>query len=146
MHYVWAGLPMVVTAGDETSDLVAHYGLGEIVPPDDVEAVAAAILRLLDTPDLRRSYSERFKNVRPELTWERVCEPIARFCIRPQFAADRESGLAPTLSYGFEEPSQQLASELERLRSVVDGYESGRFIRFMAWLGSFRKQKSALAD
>jgi glycosyltransferase involved in cell wall biosynthesis len=146
LDYIWSGLPMVATGGDETSDLVAHYGLGEIVPPEDEEAVAGAILRLLNTSRLRGSYDDRYNEVRQKLAWERVCEPIARFCERPSFAPDRASGLEPTLTAGFGGPSKENTTELERLRSVVDGYESGRFIRFMAWLNSMRNRKPAIPN
>ena len=50
LEYIWAGLPIVATAGDATSDLVAAHGLGVVVPVGDVEAVAAAIDRLLSEP------------------------------------------------------------------------------------------------
>ncbi|HFD40914.1 MAG TPA: glycosyltransferase, partial [Anaerolineae bacterium] len=89
LDYIWAGLPMVVSGGDETSKLVARYGLGEVVPPGDVEAVADAILRLLAIPDLREAHRRGFEQVRPAFTWERVCEPIARFCRQPRLAPDR---------------------------------------------------------
>jgi glycosyltransferase involved in cell wall biosynthesis len=50
LEYIWAGLPIVATEGDVTSDLITRYQLGEVVPHGDVEAVAAALLRLLATP------------------------------------------------------------------------------------------------
>ncbi len=148
MDYIWAGLPMVVSGGDETSELIARHGLGEVVPPGDVEAIAAALLRLLDTPDLRQTYRERFERVRPLLTWERACEPIARFCERPRFALDRMAG-----GTWWQSPAeQQLRSEIEdlraereqqrlemeRLQALVQGYERGRFIRFMRFLHRWR--------
>jgi hypothetical protein len=138
--YIWAGLPMVVTGGDSTSELVSRYGLGEVVPPEDYEAVAEAILRLLDVPNLREAYRERFEQVRPEFTWERACEPIARFCEKPQFAADRASGAQPPRVPSLPEDSSEYEKEIAQLRSLVNDYERGRFIRFMRRVHDWRRK------
>jgi hypothetical protein len=134
LDYIWAGLPMVVTGGDSTSELVTHYGLGEVVPPDDEEAVAAAIGRLLDIPDLRQAYRKKFEQARPSFTWEHACEPIGRFCEQPRFAADRVGGVSPTRVGASPDQVSAYEAEITRLREQVAGYESGRFIRFMRWL------------
>ena len=61
LEYIWAGLPIVATAGDATSDLVSYHGLGEVTAVGDVDAVAAAIDRLLPraAPGARRSVCRR---------------------------------------------------------------------------------------
>ena len=45
--YLWAGLPVVTSAGDVLGDLVAPRGLGRAVPPGDDAAFAAACAELL---------------------------------------------------------------------------------------------------
>jgi glycosyltransferase involved in cell wall biosynthesis len=141
LDYIWAGLPMVVTGGDTTSELVARYGLGEVVSPGDVEAITEAIVRMLDTADLREAYRGRFDQVRPQFTWERVCEPIARFCAQPHLAPDRAAGALPP-EVGTDKAVDALIAnqdaEIARLSSLVEGYEQGRFIRLMKWLHSLR--------
>jgi glycosyltransferase involved in cell wall biosynthesis len=130
VDYIWAGLPMVVSAGDSASEVIRDYDLGEVVPPGDVQAVAAAIKRLLETPDLRKSYQDAFVRLRGELTWERACEPIVSFCRNPALAADRAAGALPP--GGVVAPV--LASrdaEIARLRDLVSRYEAGRFMRLM---------------
>jgi len=152
LDYIWAGLPMVVTGGDETSELVTRYGLGEVVPPGDDEAIAAAIIRLLDTPDRRGVYRERFERVRPEFTWEKACEPIARFCEQPRLAPDRAAGrvssqtpaelaLSTQVSQLQQERAQQQA-EIERLQALIHEYEQGRFIHLMRQLHEWRRKPS----
>jgi glycosyltransferase involved in cell wall biosynthesis len=155
LDYIWAGLPMVVTGGDTTGELVTNYNLGAVVPPGDDEAIAAALARLLETPNLRQAYRQRFEQVRPSLTWEKVCEPIARFCDRPRFAADHETGegsyqvLARELRPGESAPGNAFAyqrqrerieqqAEIERLRALVRGYEEGRFIRLTRQIAHWR--------
>ena len=151
LDYIWAGLPMVVTGGDETSDLVTRYGLGEVVPPGDEEAIAAAIVHLLDTPDLREIYRESFEQARPSFAWEVACEPIARFCERPHFAPDRAAGMMPLQTKREQALSAQVGqlqhereqqqAELDHLRTLIHAYEQGRFIRLMRW---FHDQRDGL--
>ena len=150
LDYIWAGLPMVVTGGDSTSELISDYGLGEVVPPGDADAVAAALHRLLDTPDLRAAYRPRFEQVRQQFTWERVCAPIARFCQNPALAPDRAAGsmpdwgvARPALAHQDGESEHQRAlaardAEIGRLRDLVSAYEQGRFMRLMRQVHAWR--------
>jgi len=48
-----AGLPLVVTSVGGLPEIVAHGVTGEVVPPGDVAALAAALERMLADPDLR---------------------------------------------------------------------------------------------
>jgi glycosyltransferase involved in cell wall biosynthesis len=84
LDYIWAGLPMVLTRGDATADLVTSYGLGLSVDYEDDAAVAHAIGRLLDeqgsAADTARR--ERFDAARRELTWESAAEPLIAFVSR----------------------------------------------------------------
>jgi len=53
--------------------------------------------------------------------------PLLAFCENPQHAADKGSESA-----GY--PDQDQQAELVKLRALVHGYESGRFMRFARWL------------
>lgn len=130
LDYIWAGLPMVVTGGDTTSELVTRYGLGQVVLPRDAQAVAEAIVQLLDTPDLREIHRARFEQVRPDFTWEKVCEPIVRFCQQARLAPDRAAGLTAIAPNGDAAMAERDA-EIARLQELVAGYERGRFIQLM---------------
>jgi glycosyltransferase involved in cell wall biosynthesis len=97
VDYLWAGLPVVTTAGDHLGDLVETHGLGCTVPVGDAEAMAAAILELLAQPDLRERYASTFRQVAAEYTWQRVAAPLAVYCRQPWRAADRAAGVPPSL-------------------------------------------------
>jgi glycosyltransferase involved in cell wall biosynthesis len=91
LDYVWAGLPMIVSAGDSASEeIVARHNLGCTVAPGDVDGLAQAIAEMLEMPDLRAAYRSRFQEIRQALTWTHAVEPLARFCRDPRPAADRD--------------------------------------------------------
>lgn len=49
-----AGVPVVLMTGGEAEDIVKEAGAGIVVPPGDVNALAAAISRLASAPEERR--------------------------------------------------------------------------------------------
>jgi glycosyltransferase involved in cell wall biosynthesis len=53
------GLPVVASDIAAYREVVGHEEGGLLFPPDDVDAAAAAIRRLVDDPDLRRRLGER---------------------------------------------------------------------------------------
>jgi hypothetical protein len=86
---VWAGLPMVVTAGDALADLVRSHDLGRIVEPGDLDGMTESLLDLLQLPPVDTGRKHGFEKVRSQLTWERAARPLVRFCLRPHPAIDR---------------------------------------------------------
>jgi glycosyltransferase involved in cell wall biosynthesis/SAM-dependent methyltransferase len=80
LDYFWAGLPMVVSRGDVLAGRVTQDGLGYVVNCQDPQQVANALLALLADPQARARRQEAFTSLREELTWDRVAEPLLRFC------------------------------------------------------------------
>jgi glycosyltransferase involved in cell wall biosynthesis len=128
LEYIGAGLPMIATQGDATSELIAHYGLGVIVDYADADGVATAIEQLLTQPvELMRS---RFAQAQAELSWEQAAAPLVAFCRQPQRAADKciQPPVTGNPYYA------QFQVERDRLRTVVQGYERGRVMRLLNWI------------
>lgn len=90
LDYLWARLPVVCSAGDYFGDLVRDRRLGRAVPPGDVDRLAGAITEMLDDVAARREAEAGLVEVGETMTWERVVEPLQRWCLDPRFAADRE--------------------------------------------------------
>lgn len=88
LDYLWAGLPVVCTEGDSFGDLVTARGLGAAVPPGDVDALAAALARVLDDPALAEQCRRNVAAVVPEFEWSRGLDPLLRFCRSPRRAPD----------------------------------------------------------
>jgi glycosyltransferase involved in cell wall biosynthesis len=71
-----AGIPVVATAGGFAAGLVEGEGLGVVVPPEDVEAVEKAILRLLRDDEFHARCVSNLERVRPRYTWDVVTRPL----------------------------------------------------------------------
>jgi glycosyltransferase involved in cell wall biosynthesis len=120
LEYFWAGLPLIATTGDATSELVSRYGLGVVVDYEDVDGVVQAIRTILADDSAFRAGCER---ARRELTWEKAAGPLVRFCQQPRRAADRSAGGVPGMTH-----HERKIRELEKL---IVAFRSGRFIRTM---------------
>lgn len=78
---IWAGLPIVCTAGDDLAALVTRGELGVAVPARDPVAVAAALEHVLDNG--REHYRARLAASAAEQTWPRVAAPLVRWVTEP---------------------------------------------------------------
>ena len=132
LDYIWAGLPIVATQGDATSDMVEEYGLGAVVDFEDVDGVAGAILRLLESR--QEALRERFAAARETLTWERAAQPLIAFCRHPRRAPDKLAMGDRMGNPFYVEERKRLVEERDRWRQLVREYEDGRFIRLMRWV------------
>jgi len=89
LDYIWAGLPIVATAGDATSELITQYQMGALVSGegDAASAVAQAILALLAQD--RSVFQARARLAQQTLTWDYAARPLKTFCRSPRLAPDR---------------------------------------------------------
>jgi len=73
------GRPVVAGDVGGLRDLVRHEETGLLVPPGDVEALRAALQRLLADPDLRRSFGEAGRaRIAEHFTWQRFGDETLR--------------------------------------------------------------------
>jgi glycosyltransferase involved in cell wall biosynthesis len=64
------GLPVVASDIGSLGETVEEFGAGEVVPPEDVEALAAACVRLLGDDGRRDEAARGAARAREALTWE----------------------------------------------------------------------------
>jgi glycosyltransferase involved in cell wall biosynthesis len=105
LDYIWAGLPMILSAGDSFAELVARENLGRAVAPGDSAAWASAILALTADENFRRDARSRLHALAPQFTWERAAAPLLKYCHTPYHTARPSllrKKLAPLLSSGYE--------------------------------------------
>ncbi len=113
LDYIWAGLPIVAARGDVLGDEVAAHGLGTLVEPGDADALAEALIALLDEPDARGSRRDAFRQVAERFTWERVAGPLLHYCRRPWHAGDATATFAERWQQAEKD---RLASDLAHAR------------------------------
>jgi glycosyltransferase involved in cell wall biosynthesis len=94
LDYLWADLPMVITEGDSMAELVDRERLGIVVPANDVEALEAALERVLFDDKFAKAARANVKRVATQFTWDRVLVPLVDFVRHPHHAADRPDGMA----------------------------------------------------
>ncbi|MET0558391.1 MAG: glycosyltransferase family 4 protein [Solirubrobacterales bacterium] len=75
MDYLVAGLPCVLGRGDETADRFERAGFARLVPAADPDAVATALLGLLE-PDAATVARRAGRELADEFRWDRVAAPL----------------------------------------------------------------------
>lgn len=107
LDYIWAGLPVISSRGDDMSELVNRHGLGKVVNNGDVDGLVAGILELIERPNLRETLRPNFERVARLYTWEKVVDPVVKWCRNPRKAADKDGRrqLAAQLATNPEKPT-----------------------------------------
>lgn len=83
LDYIWAGLPIINTKGDSFSRLIEERGIGLTVPYKDVEALATAILHLIDNSDIRVRIKDSLRTICRDFHWDKVTEPLEEIITAP---------------------------------------------------------------
>jgi glycosyltransferase involved in cell wall biosynthesis len=122
LDYLWAGLPTVATKGDVLADLIDQHGLGAVIEPERPEAVAEAVLRLLDIP--KEVFAPKFSAARQALAWETAARPLIEFCRRPRLAPDK-------VSRGARLGNAYYVSRIADLEKKLHWYEGHRMLRLL---------------
>jgi hypothetical protein len=88
LDYIWAGLPIVNSAGDAFEPVIIERGLGVVTPPGDVERLASALEEMLYDDVAAQGVKARLAEVAAELSWSNAVKPLVEFCNAPHRAAD----------------------------------------------------------
>jgi len=83
-----AEVPIITTEEGFAAELVAAEGLGMVVPPGDIGAVADAIIRLLRDDALFDRCVSNLARIRPRFAWDAVTRPLIDVLIQWQKQAD----------------------------------------------------------
>jgi glycosyltransferase involved in cell wall biosynthesis len=89
---LWAGLPVVCTAGDELAERIVHRDLGAVARPGDARGLAEALERVLGRG--KESYGAALSAAAAELSWPEVAGPLIRYVTQsshpPRLGAGRD--------------------------------------------------------
>ncbi|WP_125774502.1 glycosyltransferase [Antribacter gilvus] len=142
LDYLWAGLPIVATSGDTFDSLITGHGLGATVPPQDVEALEAALEHFLFDDEAVSAARAAVAAFADELRWAKVLVPLVEFCRFPRRAVDLayELGDSETTARGFARP-RGLMSDLRLAREYLRAGGLGEVARRAS--GRVRRQLSS---
>jgi glycosyltransferase involved in cell wall biosynthesis len=65
------GIPVILTEGCGNKEIVKRFETGVVVPVRDEEAIAEALTRLYESPELRRHLGRNGHKIAKEFTWQR---------------------------------------------------------------------------
>lgn len=86
-----AGVPVVAEAVGQNAVTIEHGTSGLLVPPDDEAVFAAAVVSLLDDPDLRERLGHGAqRRIREQFTWERLAVWVERAYTADEVSTQRE--------------------------------------------------------
>lgn len=126
LDYLWAELPMVVTAGDHFAELVAAENLGVVVEAGDVEQLSQALEKVLFDKKFIATARENIRRVRERYYWERALEPLVNFVAQAHYAGDNQGhGLG----------SAKERSRPKRVRRSGVRHDAGLVVHYMRTAG-----------
>lgn len=88
LDYLWAGLPIVCTEGDEFAEIVQRNGLGRVVAQGDRAGLAAALRELLADPAELAACRAASALTAEQFQWPRALAPLVAYCADPWPAPD----------------------------------------------------------
>lgn len=83
LDYLWAGLPILTTCGDQLAEMIDRYGAGQALEYGDVDAWTGALRELLASDELRQKYKANSLKLAEQFQWHRVVQPLVNFCENP---------------------------------------------------------------
>lgn len=80
---MWAGLPLVCSAGDIVAEWVHDRTLGVRIAEGDLDALTSAIDRLISDRGFYDECRRNMETIREEFTWEQTMAPLIDVCRDP---------------------------------------------------------------
>jgi glycosyltransferase involved in cell wall biosynthesis len=88
LDYLWCGLPVISTGGDDLAERIAGEGAGVTVPAGDLDRLADAVGRAARDAEWRARAATASAALAREFAWDRVAVPLADFCAAPARSPD----------------------------------------------------------
>lgn len=95
LDYLWAGLPIVCTEGDEFAGIVARAGVGRVVAAGDRDGWVQALRELLDAPQVRARCGQAAREAARPFYWRQALAPLVEYCRDPRRAPDHDPARRP---------------------------------------------------
>lgn len=83
LDFLWAGLPVLTSAGDGFADKVKEQRLGLTMPESHVEAWTQALARLAEDPAWRLATAGNVRRAAEAYRWSEAARPLRNFVAEP---------------------------------------------------------------
>ncbi len=83
LDYLWTGLPILTTGGDQFADLIEEREAGIAIPYEDVKAWEDAILITVTDNEANRKFAEASRTLADEFHWSKAAQPLLKYCLDP---------------------------------------------------------------
>lgn len=83
LDYLWAGLPVLTTCGDQLADMIQAGSAGQALPYENVESWVKAIEALVAGHALRDRYRAGATALGAQFSWGKVAQPLIAYCDKP---------------------------------------------------------------
>jgi len=83
LDYLWAGLPILTTGGDQLADLIESRHAGIALPYEDAGAWAGAIRKIMTDSTFRTECKLASSLLAEEFTWSNTAKNLKQFCREP---------------------------------------------------------------
>ncbi|GAC1355703.1 MAG: hypothetical protein NVSMB42_14220 [Herpetosiphon sp.] len=154
LDYIWAGLPLIVSAGDTLAEQVTTIGAGRVVAAEDVDGWVAAIGELADLATFRADCAPIFARLQEAFAWPNVLRPLLRFCATPHYASDNRrvvaqngNGMMPTLTPELQQRMEDLDdavakknTHIAQLEHLLQQVQQGRVMKVLRLVDAMRKR------
>jgi hypothetical protein len=116
LDYLWCGLPVISTGGDDLAERIAGAGAGVTVPAGDVDRLAAAVGHAARDAEWRARAGTASAALARQFSWDRVVLRLAEFCAAPVRSPDLVLDRIGRLQLGLDGTGR--AGALDRLRAA----------------------------
>jgi hypothetical protein len=80
LEYMAAGTPVIITHAEGVSDIVENAGCGIVIPPDDNNALADAIIKIIGNTKKREAMGKAGREVvLADFTWKHTVSRMIEF-------------------------------------------------------------------
>lgn len=143
LDYLWAGLPIVSTAGDTFAPIIQERNLGKVVDPESTDDLTSAILEVLFGEE-HEAIARNVTTFGQEMTWSKVLQPLVNFCKQPRHSADyAQNGIQTHRSradQGFRQQIETMATHIKALEAAQTEIYQSTSWRLTAPLRAFRQR------
>lgn len=124
---IWAEKPIICNKEDTVAEMIGERKMGITVPQQDVDALEAAIEKMLD-PKERQRFKKNIVAAKLELSWENCLRPVIDFCNDLPQRSESRSNLITAMtaaSYGWSRVVQTGAKGVIETSKAIEKLRSG---------------------